>query len=67
MNESTPKQNGIGFLGILSLIFITLKLTGYIDWSWWLILSPLLFVPVMLLSLVLIATIIHAFKKILGR
>jgi len=30
------------FLPTLTLIFITLKLTGYINWSWWWILSPLL-------------------------
>lgn len=28
------------FFGILTLIFITLKLTGYITWSWWWVLSP---------------------------
>jgi hypothetical protein len=32
---------GGGFLGILTLIFITLKLTGYINWSWLWVLSPL--------------------------
>ena len=32
---------GIGFLGLLALLFIGLKLTGYIDWSWWWALSPL--------------------------
>ena len=31
----------IGFLGMLTLIFITLKLTGVIAWSWWLVLLPL--------------------------
>lgn len=31
----------IGFLGILNLIFITLKLTDYIDWSWWWVMAPL--------------------------
>ena len=30
----------IGFPGLLTLIFITLKLTDYIDWSWWWVLSP---------------------------
>ena len=30
-----------GFLGLLTLIFITLKLTGYIAWSWVWVLSPL--------------------------
>lgn len=32
---------GLGFLNILTLIFIVLKLTGNIDWSWWWVLSPL--------------------------
>lgn len=31
----------IGLLGILGLIFITLKLTSVISWSWWLVLLPL--------------------------
>ena len=31
----------IGFLGLLTLVFIVLKLTQYIDWSWLLVLSPL--------------------------
>ena len=31
----------IGFLGLLTLVFIVLKLTHYIDWSWWWVLSPL--------------------------
>ena len=31
----------IGFLGLLTLVFIVLKLTHYIDWSWAWVLSPL--------------------------
>ncbi|NBP03630.1 MAG: hypothetical protein EBU90_26755 [Proteobacteria bacterium] len=36
------KENNmqIGFPGLLTLIFITLKLTGHIDWSWVWVLSP---------------------------
>ena len=30
-------------LGILGLIFITLKLTGHIAWSWWWVLAPFWF------------------------
>ena len=32
----------ISFLELLMILLIGLKLTGYIDWSWWLILSPVL-------------------------
>jgi uncharacterized integral membrane protein len=40
-NTSQTKQGGIGFLGILALIFITLKLMGYIKWSWLWVLGPI--------------------------
>lgn len=30
------------FPAALALIFITLKLTGYIAWSWWWVLAPIL-------------------------
>ena len=45
----------IGVAWALTLIFIVLKLTGYIDWSWVLVLAPLWtgFVLVVLLLLLL--------------
>lgn len=33
-------MKGIGFFGVLTIVFIVLKLTGHIDWSWWLVLAP---------------------------
>lgn len=30
-----------GFFGMLSILFIALKLTGCINWSWWWVLAPL--------------------------
>jgi hypothetical protein len=39
-NTTQAKSGGIGLLGILGLIFITLKLTHYIDWSWLWVLAP---------------------------
>ena len=40
-NQSNTNSGGIGFLGLLTILFIGLKLTGYITWSWWWVLSPL--------------------------
>lgn len=34
-------SSGIGFGGLLTVLFIGLKLTGYINWSWLWVLSPL--------------------------
>lgn len=31
----------VGFLGLLTILFIALRLTDNIDWSWWWVLSPL--------------------------
>jgi hypothetical protein len=40
-NNSNSSNGGIGFVFLLALLFIGLKLTGYITWSWWWVLSPL--------------------------
>ena len=37
----SSSSGGIGFFGLLGIVFIVLKLTGYIDWSWWIVLSPI--------------------------
>lgn len=34
-------ENGISFTGLLTIVFITLKLMGVIDWHWAWVLSPL--------------------------
>ena len=38
-NNST--SSGIGFCGLLTIVFIVLKLIGVISWSWLWVLSPL--------------------------
>ncbi|WNT48311.1 hypothetical protein SPLA5a_PHROGS00228 [Salmonella phage SPLA5a] len=44
----------IGFLGLLTLIFITLKLCGVIAWSWWLVLLPLYFGIAFILGVIIL-------------
>lgn len=51
-NTTTASSGGIGFGGILTILFIGLKLTGYIDWSWWFVLSPILIPLVIVLLLI---------------
>jgi hypothetical protein len=38
---SKETNNGISLNMILFLIFLVLKLTGHINWSWWWVTSPL--------------------------
>ena len=39
--QSVSYSGGIGFTGLLTIVFVILKLLGKIDWSWWWALSPL--------------------------
>lgn len=54
----TVVRGGPGFLGLLTLIFVTLKLCGVIDWGWAFVLAPSL-VPCCFVGLVLCAIGIH--------
>jgi hypothetical protein len=50
-------KKGIGFLGALTLLFITLKLTGVIGWHWFWVLSPLI-LPIIALIVFSIGTLV---------
>lgn len=63
MTNETTHTAGISFLGILTLIFITLKLIGYITWSWWTVLSPLWIPFLFIMALVLLAVCVKQIKK----
>lgn len=57
-------QVGPGFLSSLALIFITLKLTDIIDWSWWWVLSPL-WLPIVIF--VIGSVLILSLVSLIGR
>ena len=60
MSDNTQvRSGGIGFAGMLAILFIGLKLTNFIDWSWWWVLSPL-WIPVVLVLGILLAVLIVA-------
>lgn len=42
MADKVQVQGGMGLLSWLTVAFVVLKLTGHIDWSWWIVLSPVL-------------------------
>lgn len=53
------KSDGLGFLSILTLIFVVAKLFGVIAWSWWLVFTPVL-IGAGLTVLILIIAVIAA-------
>lgn len=52
MKENNNISLDVGFLDLLTLTFIVLKLCNVIDWSWWWVLSPTL-IPVAILIVLL--------------
>jgi hypothetical protein len=61
MAES-KSSNGLGIGTILFLIFMVLKLTNYIDWSWWWVTAPL-WIPIIILGVVGLITIFYLKNK----
>ena len=54
--------NGIGFVGLLTIAFIVLKLLGVINWSWVWVLSPLWIS--FLLGLILIIVVVWIMTRV---
>ena len=63
---STRSNGGIGIVGLLTIVFIVLKLIGQITWSWWWVLSPLWiltgFILVVIIIGIMIALIVEMLK-----
>lgn len=60
--SNNTKNVSVNFpiFGILGLIFITLKLTGHITWSWLWVLSPF-WIPLSLALLIFLIVFLFAF------
>lgn len=52
--DSGGSSSGMGFMSWLQLLFIGLKLTGFIDWSWWWVLAPTWMTAALALFVVLV-------------
>lgn len=61
---SSSSSSGIGIFGMLGIVFVVLKLTGYISWSWWWVTAPFWGGFIFICAVVgLIAIFILAFGK----
>ena len=57
MNNNTSH---IGFLELLTLIFVVAKILFFITWSWWLVFTPIIFKVVLSLGVGFIDGIANA-------
>lgn len=65
-NESTASNGGIGFLGLLTIVFIVLKLTGFITWSWWWVLATS-WIPLLLAVVIVVGVGAYFAREALRR
>jgi len=52
----------IGFFGVLTILFITLKLTDIITWSWWWVLAPT-WIPIATIIILFVAYLVLKKEK----
>jgi hypothetical protein len=62
MNNNNNSSSGLGLGVILFLIFMTLKLTGNITWSWWYVTLPL-WGPLLLVLVIMGIVALVAYNK----
>ena len=65
MKENNSGGVKSGFLGMLTILFIGLKLTNHIKWAWFLVLSPILIPLIFVGGIFLIAIITLGLKALL--
>ena len=67
IGSNSSSSNDIGTLGVLGVVFVVLKLTGVINWSWWWVTCPfwggLALVAVMGLLFLFFVAVIRVFGK----
>ena len=56
--ENNTSSGGIGFIGLLTIVFIVLKLCKVIAWSWLWVLAPIWIMLGLYLTLIAIAGIL---------
>lgn len=60
--SASNSSGGIGFFGLLGILFIGLKLANVIEWSWWLVLLPI-YGPLSIVVLIILAVAAYSVTK----
>jgi hypothetical protein len=64
MKENTDvKGGGIGFTGLLQLVFITLKLLKIIDWPWVWVLAPVWITVGLVILIIAVVVIVYLIRN----
>lgn len=63
MSGAQINGGGIGFAGALTILFIGLKITGYITWSWLWVMSPIWISLCAVVLVIMVLLIIAALSR----
>lgn len=63
MKKEKFRNGGMGFISVLTLIFIVLKLTNNISWSWIWVLSPIWITALLFILIFAIILVCGGMKK----
>lgn len=66
MTSKSNSGTGLSITSVLFIVFLVLKLTGNIDWSWWWVTSPLWIPIALIFGIVFIAILIVIVALIFG-
>lgn len=65
--KETKSNGGIGVLGLLGVVFVTLKLCGVINWSWWWVTLPFWGGAAIVLTIAFVCFIVAGIIKLLEK
>lgn len=60
-------SSGISAVGLLGVVFVTLRLVGVIDWSWWWVTAPFWAPSAVVMSVAACAALLSATRRSPGR
>ena len=66
MSKKSNTGSGLSLTAVLFVVFLVLKLTGNIDWSWWWVTSPLWIPLALALGIFTIILFVILFLIVLG-
>ncbi len=64
MKKENKQGLRFGALEVLAIVFVVLKLTGVVTWSWWIVLAPVLILLAILLIYFLGLGIIYYVEEV---
>ena len=65
MNSEVKYTGGVGFCGLLTIVFIVLKLLGVINWSWIWVFAPIWIELILVVIIILISIVLLKKEKLL--